>query len=202
MKGRTMACALKAVVAAVALVLSFAAPATAGWFQESMSAYREGDYAAALRQWRPRADQGNALAQAGLAMLYAKGHGVTQDYAEAAKWTRLAAEQGFALAQYSLGIIYAKGQGVPKDYVEAMKWYRRAADQGHPNGQFNLALGYVRGDGVTRNLTLAHMWFNLAAARGVKDAEKGGRRLAQHMTPAQIAEAQKLAGAWKPKKER
>jgi hypothetical protein len=41
-------------------------------------------------------------------------------------------------------------------------------------------------------------WFNLAAARGNKDAVKGRDMVAAKMTPAQLAEAQKLAREWKP----
>jgi uncharacterized protein len=43
------------------------------------------------------------------------------------------------------------------------------------------------------------MWFNLAAARGIKEAMTNRDKVAKHMTPAQIAEAQKLAREWKPK---
>ncbi len=45
---------------------------------------------------------------------------------------------------------------------------------------------------------LAHMWNNLAAAQGNKDAQAYRDLSAQHMTSAQIAEAQKLAREWKP----
>jgi S1-C subfamily serine protease len=42
------------------------------------------------------------------------------------------------------------------------------------------------------------MWFNLSAARGYQDAAKSRDLIAQRMTPAQIAEAQKLAREWRP----
>jgi hypothetical protein len=45
---------------------------------------------------------------------------------------------------------------------------------------------------------LAHMWFNLAASQESKIGRKNRDRLAKKMTPAQIAEAQKLARDWKP----
>jgi len=45
------------------------------------------------------------------------------------------------------------------------------------------------------------MWYNLAAARGQKDARKFRDSLAEKMTPAQIAEAQRLAREWKPKRK-
>jgi uncharacterized protein len=41
------------------------------------------------------------------------------------------------------------------------------------------------------------MWLNLVAAKGNKDAEKNRGIVAAKMTPAQIAEAQKLAREWK-----
>ena len=43
------------------------------------------------------------------------------------------------------------------------------------------------------------MWFNLSAAQGDADATKNRDIVAAKMTPAQIAEAQKLAREWKPK---
>ena len=58
---------------------------------------------------------------------------------------------------------------------------------------------YVKGQGVPQDYVIAHMWFNLAAARGKKNAVKARDIVAAQMTPAQIAEAQKLAREWKPK---
>jgi hypothetical protein len=58
-----------------------------------------------------------------------------------------------------------------------------------PGLNFNLALDYV----------LAHVWFNLAAASGNKDASENRDIAAARMSPAQIAEAQRLAREWKPK---
>jgi hypothetical protein len=43
------------------------------------------------------------------------------------------------------------------------------------------------------------MWLNLAAAKGYPCADKCDY-LAEHMTPDQIAEAQRLAREWKPTK--
>jgi len=46
----------------------------------------------------------------------------------------------------------------------------------------------------------AHMWFSLSAAQGDQDAAKYRDHVAKLMTPAQIAEAQKLAREWQPKR--
>jgi hypothetical protein len=42
------------------------------------------------------------------------------------------------------------------------------------------------------------MWLSVAAARGQPDAEKNQQLVAKAMTPAEIAEAQKLVVEWKP----
>ena len=92
-----------------------------------MAAYYRGDYATALREWRPLAEQGNAEAQFNLGVMYSNGYGVPQDDAEAARWYRKAAEQGVAEAQFLLGFMYRDGHGVPQDYAQAHKWYNLAA---------------------------------------------------------------------------
>ena len=125
--------------------------------------------------------------------MYRKGQGVAKDYKEAVNWYRLAAEQGHAHAQNSLGASYLKGYGVPQDYETAVKWHRLAAEQGHAHAQFLLGTFYVRGKGVPKDLVYAHMWANLAASNGSEGGEKARDLVARAMTPAQIAEAQKLA---------
>ena len=89
---------MKRIAFAVALLVSVAAPASAD-FDEGFAAYDRGDYATALREWKPLAEHGLAEAQHNLGVMYSKGQGVPQDDAEAVKWYRLAAEQGYARAQ-------------------------------------------------------------------------------------------------------
>jgi clan AA aspartic protease (TIGR02281 family) len=55
---------------------------------------------------------------------------------------------------------------------------------------------YASGQGVPQDYVTAHMWLNLAAARGYKDAAQNRDNIAAQMTPAQIAEAQKLGREW------
>ena len=57
-----------------------------------------------------------------------------------------------------------------------------------------------RGPGVPQDYVRAHMWFNLAAAPGYPGAAAKRDSIAANMTPAQIAEAQKLAREWQPKR--
>ena len=56
------------------------------------------------------------------------------------------------------------------------------------------------GSGVSQNYVLAHMWFNLAVTNGDEVSLENRDFAASKMTKAQIAEAQKLAREWKPKK--
>jgi TPR repeat protein len=162
---------IKSLLAALVVSLSLAAPVLAGPLEDGDAAYNRGDYATALRLWRPLAEQGFANAQNNLGLMYANGQGVARDNREAVKWYRLAAEQGFAQAQYNLGFMYAKGRGVARDYARA------------------------------------HMWANLSAssfsASEVKQRDQAIKirdALVKWMSPAQIAEAQRLAREWKPKK--
>ena len=103
--------------------------------------------------------------------------------------------------QYTLGVMYDKGAGVPQDYVQARQWYEQAAAQGHAKAQFNLGVRYFSGLGVPQDFVQAHMWFNLSATNGEKIAVESRNAVAEQMTPAQIAEAQKLAREWKPIKK-
>ncbi len=121
------------------------------------------------------------------------------DYATARKELRPLAEQGNATAQFNLGAMYDFGKGVPQDDKEAVGWYRLAAEQGDASAQNNLALMYFTGRGVPKDYVQARMWVNLAAAQGHEEARKAVDILAEKMTPAQIAEAQRLAREWTPK---
>jgi uncharacterized protein len=74
-------------------------------FNKGLKAAQSGDFATALKEWKPLAEQGRADAQNNLGWMYERGDGVTQDYAEALKWYRKAAEQGDAAAQYNIGLM-------------------------------------------------------------------------------------------------
>ena len=116
------------------LTLLVGTPAFSADFQKGVTAYKSGDYATALREFTPLAEQGYASAQFNLGLMYDKGQGVPQDYKTAVKWYRLAAEQGYADAQTKLGVMYAKGQGVIQDFIYAHIWGNIAAMNGNELG--------------------------------------------------------------------
>ena len=162
------------------------------------------DYKEAARWYRAAAEQGHASAQYNLGVMHSRGTGFPQDYKEAFRWYQRAANRGDAPAQYNLGVMYVEGTGFPQDYKEAIRWYRAAAEQGHGNAQNNLGFMYDKGQGVAQDYIQAHLWLNLAASTGGdgedrEQAAKNRDSIAEKMTSAQIAEAQRLAREWKPK---
>ena len=122
---------LKRILAGVVLSLLLTGGAAAGPLEDGLAAHERGDYATALRLFRPLGEQGNAS------------------------------------AQYNLGVMYALGQGVPRDNVQAYMWFDLSA-------RFS--------EGVERD-------------RMVQNRDV----IASYLTPAQLAEAQRLAREWKPK---
>ena len=167
------------------LVVWAAGPVMAGPFEDAMAASTRGDYATAIMLLRPMADHGNAAAQFRLGVMYDNGEGVPEDHVQAVAWYRKAADQGYAAA-----------------HAQAMDWYRKAAAQGQADAQKNLGGMYAKGEGVPQDLVQALKWLSLAAAQGDADAIKYRDAIAAKITPAQIAEAQKLAREWQSTTER
>jgi len=145
---------------ALAAMLALAVPAHAGPFEDGVAAHKRGDYATALRLWRPLAEQGDVASQTNLGSMYYIGKGVPQDVAEAVRWYRKAAEQGFARAQSSLGGMYADGQGVPQDIVQAYTWFSIAAAQGDEYAQkvLDIAAGSMTPDQIAEAHRIAREW--------------------------------------------
>ena len=127
-------------------------PAFSADFQKGVDAYDRRDYATALREWKPLAEQGNADAQFNLGLMYEKGWGVPQDYKTAMKWYRLAAEQGDADSQFN-STDFQKGLDAAQkgDFATALKEWKPLADQGNANAQSNLGLMYDNGKGVPQH---------------------------------------------------
>lgn len=123
----------------------------------------------AVRWFRRSAEQGHALAQFNLGLMYYKGESGPQDFAEAARWFRRAAEQGHANAQSGLGFMYEIGGGVPHNLVQAHKWHNLAA---------------FRASSSDPDLR--------------EKAVRSRDRVAARLTPAQLAKAQRLAREWQP----
>jgi hypothetical protein len=129
------------------------------------------DYAAAIKEYRPLAERGNAEAQYRIGRMYEFGQGYPQDKAQGIAWVRKAAAQNHADAQQELGFIYAAGDGVKQDNVQAAAWFRKAATQGDATAQYNLGLLYAKGQGVDKDYAQAIAWWRKSAAQGNEDAQ-------------------------------
>ncbi len=105
---------------------------------------------------------------------------------------RPAAEQGLVEAQYNLALIYYHGKGIPVDLEQAQQWYLRAAEQNYVRAQYRVAEMYEKGEGPRKDLIQAYFWFRVAGTEKYSDARKRRRKVAQGMTPEQIAYADML----------
>jgi uncharacterized protein len=80
------------------------------------------DFAEAAKWYRLAADQGYALAQSNLGLMYAKGQGVPQDLVLAYMWFSLSATQGDQIAIKNQDI--AAGRMTAAQITEAQKHAR------------------------------------------------------------------------------
>jgi len=117
------------IVAAVAFVLTAAAPAPAGT-QEGADAFRAGQFAKALRELQPAAKEGDPEAHFVLGEMYSSGLGVAKDALKATGHFKAAAEKGHSQSQQRLGTALMLGEGIEQDMVEALKWFIVAAQRG------------------------------------------------------------------------
>ena len=145
--------------------------ASATDFDKGLKAFKSHDYKTALVVFTPLAEQGDALAQNFMGMIYEFGKG---DDTAAAKWYKLGAEQGLAEAQSNLGIMYYSNvwsrrdsvSSDPANYKLALKWFTLAAEQGYYEAQFYLGEMYDYGYGVLVDDEIAIKWYTKSAEQG------------------------------------
>lgn len=65
-----------------------------------------------------------------------------------------------------------------------------------PDAMFELGLQFASGRAVPLDLVEAHKWFNLAASKGKTEAVALRREVAEQMSEADIAMAQREARKW------
>jgi len=111
------------------LTLLVGNPAFSADFQMGVDAYDRRDYATALREWKPLAEQGNARAQFNLGVMYKNGQGVIQDDVYAHMWWNIAASSGNKNAVKSRGIV-AKRM-TPSQIAKAQKLARECVKKNY-----------------------------------------------------------------------
>ena len=92
------------------------------------------------------------------------------------------------------------------DHATALRLLKALADKGDADAQYDLAVIYHAGEDVPADHVQAYRWYSIAASRftapemSMRDrALKNRDRIAASMTPAEIAEAQRLAREWTPR---
>jgi len=160
--------------------------------------YQEKNYAAALKESAPLAEEGNADAQVLLGRMYMMGQGVDQDRDRAMKWFKTAAVQGNADAQFFLGSMYLLPQ---QDVGEGLKWLRLSAEQGMQDAQYLLGKTYLQGiKDAPQDLVQAAMWLRLAATGNTDFYQNELRSAEGRLTADQLTKAKSLAAEWKPRR--
>jgi hypothetical protein len=81
---------------------------------------------------------------------------------------------------------------------ERLKWLCLAANQGFAEAQNALGASYRFGWDMERDLVQAYKWYALEIEAGDTDARRDLEDIAPSMTPAQIAEGERLATEWTP----
>ena len=154
------------------------------------------DYQAAAMWFEKAAFRRFVLAQFNLAEMYDEGKSLPQNDELAYRFYSMAARHGLPEASYMAGRMLAVGRGVAKDGSQAMVAFQDAAQQGHVDAQ-NL-LGKLSEKGTSPNLVDAYKWYTIATAGGSREAEANRSSLRTYLTTAQIASAQRQAGAFSP----
>jgi TPR repeat protein len=150
------------------LTLLLGTPAFSADFQKGVTAAQSGDYATALRELKPLAEQGDAESQFNLGVMYENGQGISKDYKTSVKfWHRLAVDEGNAIAQHNLGWLYQQGKGVPKNNKIAAKWWTLSANQGLANARFYNGLMYLLGPGAIQDYVFARLFNNWSLAERI-----------------------------------
>jgi TPR repeat protein len=128
-----------------------------------VDAWQKGNFTAAIAEWRPMAEQGDADAQFNMGQAYKLGRGVTADLKAAQTWYEKAALQDHEEAQANLGLIMFQNG----EREGAMVWLRKAADRGDPRAEFVLATALFNGDNIEKDLPRAYALMSHAAAQGL-----------------------------------
>ncbi len=102
------------------------------------------------------------------------------------EWLPLAKE-GSAPAQFNIGRMFERGEGRDVDVKTAVAWYTRAAENGFARAQFRLGELYEADEAIEQDLVRARKWFAVAAQTKYPGAKKRKKRIAERMTPKEIA---------------
>ena len=121
--------------------------------------YSMGNTVSAFNWYRLAGEQGLAIAQHNVGVLYQFEKELNYDYKSAVKWYEMAGEQNFIPALHNLAMIYYHGNGGSlQNYQKSAELYQKAALLGDYSSQNRLSEMYMEGKGVDQSFQKALYW--------------------------------------------
>jgi len=166
------------VIAAAAVAAAMTAGSASADVRAGIEAWRAGNYEAAIAEWRPLAERGDADAQFNMGQAFKLGRGVPLDQRQAQIWYERAARQGHQQAEANLGLILFQNG----ERERAMPWITRAAERGDPRAQYVLGTAHFNGDLVARDWPRAYALMRRAADQGLPQAASSISEMERHLS--------------------
>ncbi|KHK93621.1 sporulation protein [Novosphingobium malaysiense] len=133
-----------------------------------VDAWSDGDYDAAVREWKPLARKGDPDAQFNLAQAYKMGRGVPMDAEKAKELYGKAAAHGHLQAADIYGLmLFQHGER-----ERAMPYIKASAERGDPRAQYILGLAHFNGDLAEKDWVRAYALVSLAREAGLPQATR------------------------------
>jgi TPR repeat protein len=142
-----------------------AAPVTPSIAAGSVAASNR-DFALALANFQPLAEQGDADAERAMGQLLMQNCTGLQDNPAGVEWLTKAAAAGNMAARNLLGLAYLTGHGVPLDDNKAFALFSQTAAAGNAIGEMELGYLYNAGRGVPQDRYQGLQWTVKAAEQG------------------------------------
>ncbi|MEA3016885.1 MAG: uncharacterized protein QOI38_1607 [Sphingomonadales bacterium] len=151
--------------------------------------WRAGNYEAAIREWRPLAERGDADAQFNMGQAYRLGRGVSADPRTSNMWFERAARQGHAQAEANLALsLFQSGER-----ERSIPWLQRAAERGDRRAQYYLGTAHFNGDLVARDWPRAYALMSRSAEQGLPQARTSLEEMERHLSADDRARGSALA---------
>jgi len=144
-----------------------------------------GDSKKAIEWYLKSANQGYALAQHKLGLMYMQGMGVPRDREKELEWYHKAAENGLSASHYAIGRVY---------YDMAEEWFEKGAKLGNFSSQYQLGKIYA----IRKDYVKAYMWLSLASNNKYHRDPELLSEVGSKMTQEQIEQAKQSAKKWEP----
>lgn len=127
-----------------------ASEAHAASYEEGLQLIRNNEWAKAMAEFKPLAEEGHAQSQFSYALFFHLGRGVKKNLKTAYEWYKKAALQKHPPAMNNLGMMYLNGEYVAQHRDVAFKLFEMAAAE-HAQAEDNLGQCYDNGWGVAKD---------------------------------------------------